>query len=37
LSTTARWTKHYQEGAPEDALIAEVASKVEMAVVGLGN
>lgn len=32
-----RWTKHYQEGAPEDALIAEVASKVEVAVVGLGN
>jgi hypothetical protein len=32
-----RWSKHYQEGPPEDALIAEIASKVEVAVVGLGN
>lgn len=32
-----RWSKHYQEGAPDDALIAEVASKVEATVVGLGN
>ena len=32
-----RWTKHYQEGAPEDALIAEIAGKVEAAVVGRGN
>ena len=32
-----RWTKHYSEGAPDDALIAEVASKVQASVVGLGN
>ena len=32
-----RWSKHYQEGAPDDALIAEIAGKVDAAVVGLGN
>ncbi len=32
-----RWSKHYQDGAPDDALIAEISSKVEASVVGLGN
>ena len=31
------WREHYQKGAPEDALIADVVSKVDTAVVGLGN
>jgi hypothetical protein len=32
-----RWTKHYQEGAPDDALIADVHRLVDAALVGLGN
>ena len=32
-----RWSKHYQDDAPDDALIADIASKVEASVVGLGN
>ena len=32
-----RWSKHYQDGPPDDALIAEIAGKVEASVVGLGN
>ncbi len=32
-----RWSKHYQDGVPDDALIAEISSKVEASVVGLGN
>ncbi len=32
-----RWNKNYAEGEPSDALIAEVASRVDATVVGLGN
>lgn len=32
-----RWSKHYQEGAPTDALIDEVHKLVDCALVGVGN
>ncbi|HMG41627.1 MAG TPA: hypothetical protein VK611_09875 [Acidimicrobiales bacterium] len=32
-----RWTKHYQEGEPDDALVDEVHRLVDSALVGLGN
>lgn len=32
-----RWTKHYQDGAADQALVEEIASLVDSAVVGLGN
>jgi hypothetical protein len=31
------WKKHYQEGSPDDALIADVVGKVDATIVGLGN